>query len=246
MTSNGILSKKSNHKITFSPHVLVVDDDDRLRDLLKRYLAENGYRVTTASSAAEARIHLKGLEFDIMVLDVMMPGESGTNLTKSLRKKNDIPVLLLTAMGEPKDRISGLESGADDYLTKPFEPRELLLRLAGILRRTDQRGNPESKSSIPLQLGTSIFDPKNNTLTKAGESIRLTRSEIDLLNCFALRPDETITRDELCEYLGIANSGRALDVQITRLRRKVEPNHRDPQYLKTIWGAGYLMRSDRG
>ena len=232
-------------EIIANPHVLVVDDDDRLRDLLKRYLGNNGYRVTTACSAAEARKHLTGMEFDIMIVDVMMPGESGTSLTKSLRINNNVPILLLTAMAESEDRILGLESGADDYLTKPFEPRELLLRLAGILRRAEQSVKKHQIETKPLHIGNSFYDPINNILTKSGYKVRLTRSETDLLNFFSRRPNEIINLDELCKNLGISATGRAIDVHITRLRRKIEPNPHDPKYLKTIWGSGYIMRPDR-
>lgn len=226
------------------PHVLVVDDDDRLRDLLKRYLGENGYRVTTANSSAQARACLTGMEFDIMVVDVMMPGESGTSLTKSLRNKNKVPVLMLTAMGEPKDRIAGLESGADDYLTKPFEPRELLLRIAGILRRTENKVDIEPKNIKLLKMGNCLFDPQKDYLIRDGETIRLTRSEIDLLQFFSLRHNEVVERNTLCTHVGVDPNGRALDVQITRLRRKIEPNPKEPRYLKTVWGAGYMIQSD--
>ena len=226
------------------PHVLVIDDDDRLRDLLRRYLGENGYRVTTANSAAEARAHLAGMAFDIMVVDVMMPGESGTSLTRALRETNDIPVLLLTAMAEPEDRIEGLESGADDYLTKPFEPRELLLRLAGILRRTQSAVEASPAGSTLLRLGDFVFDPSSEELSQEGETVRLTRSESDLLCIFARRPNETVTRDELCAHVNVDPAGRAIDVQITRLRRKIEPDPKDPRYLQTVWGAGYVLRPD--
>ena len=226
------------------PHVLIVDDDDRLRDLLKRYLTDNGYRVTVASSAPDARRFLSGMEFDIMVLDVMMPGETGINFTKDLRKTNDIPVLLLTAMSETEDRISGFESGADDYLTKPFEPRELLLRITSILKRSDNYNESAKDSPLSLKFGEYIFDNITETLKHGSEIIKLTRSEVDLLKLFTTRPNETISRSELCSHSGVDPTGRALDVQITRLRRKIESNPKDPRYLKTIWGAGYLMRSD--
>ena len=226
------------------PHVLIVDDDDRLRDLLKRYLTDNGYRATVASSAPDARRFLSGMEFDIMVLDVMMPGETGINFTKDLRKTNDIPVLLLTAMSETEDRISGFESGADDYLTKPFEPRELLLRITSILKRSDNYNESAKDSPLSLKFGEYIFDNITETLKHGSEIIKLTRSEVDLLKLFTTRPNETISRSELCSYSGVDPTGRALDVQITRLRRKIESNPKDPRYLKTIWGAGYLMRSD--
>ena len=225
-----------------SPHVLVVDDDNRLRDLLRRYLGENGYRVTTASSAAEARAHLAGIAFDIMVVDVMMSGESGIVLTRALREHNDIPILLLTAMAETADRINGLESGADDYLTKPFEPRELLLRLSGIMRRT-RIAAPQGELQ-PLHFGACVFDLASEVLTQDGETVHLTRSECDLMGIFSSEPNVTLTRDDLCARVNVDPGGRAIDVLITRLRRKIEPDPGDPRYLQTIWGAGYVLRPD--
>ena len=223
-------------------HVLVVDDDNRLRDLLRRFLGENGYRVTTAGSAAEARAHLAGMAFDILVGDVMMPGESGTELTRALRETSDIPILLLTAMAEPEERINGLECGADDYLTKPFEPRELLLRLTSILRRTHTAAPAAQRG--PVNLGACVFDLGTEELTREGAAVKLTRTEGELLSIFAGRPNVTLSRDELCEQVGADPAGRALDVQITRLRRKIEPDPRDPRYLQTVWGAGYVLRPD--
>ena len=223
-----------------APHIMVVDDDDRLRKLLRRYLSENGYRVTTAQSAAEAESKLRGLAFDLLVLDVMMPGESGVALTRRLRERLSVPILLLTAMGEPEDRISGLESGADDYLTKPFEPRELLLRIATILRRTRTVPPPGAETSV--RIGEFEFHPAEAELARDGESVRLTHTEVQLLTMFVNKRGVTLSREELCRQCGIDAGGRAIDVQITRLRRKIEPDPRAPRYLLTVWGEGYTLR----
>ncbi|MDP6475842.1 MAG: response regulator transcription factor [Alphaproteobacteria bacterium] len=224
-----------------APHIMVVDDDDRLRKLLRRYLSENGYRVTTAGTAAEAEARLRGLAFDLLVLDVMMPGESGVALTRRLRRHMSVPILLLTAMGEPEDRIAGLESGADDYLTKPFEPRELLLRIATILRRT-RAVPPAAAAETPLRIGDFEFHPARGELMRDGESVRLTHTEAQLLTLFVSQPGVTLSREELCRHSGIDAGGRAIDVQITRLRRKIEPDPRAPRYLLTVWGEGYTLR----
>jgi len=224
------------------PHIMVVDDDDRLRKLLRRYLSENGYRVTTAQSAADAEAKLRGLTFDLLVLDVMMPGENGVEFTHRLRQSLPVPILLLTAMGEAEDRIAGLESGADDYLTKPFEPRELLLRIATILRRT--QAVPPLVVETAVRIGAFEFHPARGELTREGESVRLTRTEAQLLTLFVSQPGVTLSRDELCRQSGIDAGGRAIDVQITRLRRKIEADPRSPRYLCTVWGEGYALRPD--
>jgi two-component system phosphate regulon response regulator OmpR len=225
-----------------APHIMVVDDDDRLRKLLRRYLSENGYRVTTAESAADADAKLRGLTFDLLVLDVMMPGEDGIAFTRRLRRRLPVPILLLTAMGEAEERISGLESGADDYLTKPFEPRELLLRVATILRRT--RAAPPPVRDAAVKIGAFEFHPARGELTRDGESVRLTHTEAQLLTLFVSQPGVTLSREELCRQSGIGSGGRAIDVQITRLRRKIEADPRAPRYLCTVWGAGYTLRPD--
>ena len=224
-----------------APHIMVVDDDDRLRKLLRRYLSENGYRVTTAGTAAEAESKLVGLAFDLLVLDVMMPGESGVALTKRLRERMSVPILLLTAMGEPEDRISGLESGADDYLTKPFEPRELLLRIATILRRTRVALPPAGEA--PVRIGGFEFHPARAELARGGESVRLTHTESQLLTIFVGQLGVTRSREELGRHCGIDAGGRASDVQIARLRRKIEPDPSAPRYLLTVWGEGYTLRA---
>ena len=227
---------------TEAAHILVVDDDDRLRRLLGRYLRDNGYHVSTARSAAEARAKLDSMTFDLIVLDVMMPGESGVEFTRGLRRSAMIPVLLLTAMGEPEDRIAGLESGADDYLTKPFEPRELLLRVATILRRSAPP--PAAAPAAFLRLGEVRYFPARDQLLRGDEPVRLTTAEADLLRVFAASPGETMSRQSLGERLGGGASWRAIDVQIARLRRKIEPDPRNPRYLQTVRGRGYVLHSD--
>ena len=223
-------------------HILVVDDDDRLRTLLGRYLRDNGYLVSTASTAAEARAKLDGMTFDLIVLDVMMPGESGVEFTRGLRRSDTVPVLLLTAMAEPEDRIAGLESGADDYLTKPFEPRELLLRVATILRRT--AATPPATPETCIVMGEARYFPARDQLLRGDDPVRLTTAEADLLRVFAANPGETMSRHVLGERLGGGASRRAIDVQIARLRRKIEPEPQNPRYLQTVWGRGYVLRAD--
>ena len=223
-------------------HILVVDDDDRLRTLLGRYLRDNGYHVSSASSAADARAKLDGMAFDLIVLDVMMPGESGIDFTRGLRRSTTVPILLLTAMGEPEDRIAGLESGADDYLTKPFEPRELLLRVATILRRTAPP-LPATPATC-IKIGEFRYFPARDQLLRGDEAVRLTTAEADLLRVFAANPGETLSRQALSQRLGGSTSRRAIDVQIARLRRKIEPEPQNPRYLQTVWGRGYVLRAD--
>jgi len=221
-------------------HILVVDDDTRLRDLLRRYLSENGFRVTVAKDAQDARAKLRGLSFDLIVLDVMMPGESGFDLTAALRESNTVPILLLTAMGEADDRITGLERGADDYLTKPFEPRELLLRIRTILRRAP----PSSAAPSEVQLGDCRFDVNREQLFRGASLVRLTTAEARLLRALAQRPGEAMSREELTEASSLNVTPRAVDVHVTRLRRKIEDNPRAPRYLQTIRGKGYALQPD--
>ena len=225
-----------------APHILVVDDDDRLRTLLGRYLRDNGYHVSSASSAADARARLDGMAFDLIVLDVMMPGESGIDFTRGLRRSTTVPILLLTAMGEPEDRIAGLESGADDYLTKPFEPRELLLRVATILRRTAPP-LPATPATC-IKIGEFRYFPARDQLLRGDEAVRLTTAEAGLLRVFAANPGQTLSRQALSQRLGGSTSRRAIDVQIARLRRKIEPEPQNPRYLQTVWGRGYVLRAD--
>jgi two-component system phosphate regulon response regulator OmpR len=225
-----------------APHLLVVDDDPRLRDLLRRFLEREGFRVTAAGDAAEARHLLKLMHFDLIVLDVMMPGESGLELTEAVRRERDVPVVLLTARGAPEDRIAGFERGADDYLAKPFEPRELLLRIRTILRRLATPSAQPSPAG-PVRLGEATFDPARGLLTRHGEPVRLTSGEAALLGALAARAGETLTREDLAAALGQEEQGeRAIDVQVTRLRRKIEPDPREPAFLQTVRGRGYVLR----
>ncbi len=225
-------------------HILVVDDDDRLRGLIARYLGDRGYRVTGAKDAADARAKLAGMAFDLMVVDVMMPGENGIELTRALRETRDLPILMLTAMGESEDRIAGLEAGVDDYLAKPFEPRELVLRIATILRRAAPRALAAEPPASPLRLGALRFDRNRDLLLEGDAPVRLTTAEAGLLRIFAAAPGRTLGRDALCQEIGADPTGRALDVQIIRLRRKIEPNPKEPHYLITVWGEGYVLRPD--
>ena len=229
-------------------HILIVDDDERIRSLLGRFLRKNGFMVTTARDAAHARRLLAGLDFDLIVLDVMMPGEDGISLTRSLRQALTTPILLLTAKGEIEDRISGLESGADDYLAKPFEPRELLLRIGAILRRV-----PTIEVAQPkfLTLGLLRYDTEKGELWQGDTPLRLTGTEQALLRRMAASPGQPVSRTELIEDLGRGgngeesdNSERAIDVQITRLRRKIEPDPKEPRFLQTVRGAGYMLVTD--
>lgn len=227
-------------------HILIVDDDERIRGLLKTFLSRNGYWVSAARDAAHARRLLAGLEFDLLVLDVMMPGEDGFTLTKSLRETLDTPILLLTAKGDANDRIIGLESGADDYLAKPFEPKELLLRINAILRRVPK---PEPEREVPksLQMGDVRYDMIRGELWKGQELVRLTATESALMRIFASTPHESVSRAKLVEDLGRDNGQaqeRAVDVQITRLRRKIEADPKTPRYLQTVRGAGYMLAPD--
>lgn len=220
------------------PHILVVDDDRRICELVSRYLYENGLLAMTATQAEEARAMLKNFAFDAMVVDVMMPGESGIELTRSVQKTHRIPILLLTALGEAKDRIAGLEAGADDYLPKPFEPRELVLRLNAILRRTVQKQEPLQGFAI----GPWRFNPERNELQQGDEVLVLTAAEGMLIRALASRPGEAIAREELAQKCGLDAGERTIDVQVTRLRRKIEQDTKVPRYLQTVRGKGYLLR----
>jgi two-component system, OmpR family, phosphate regulon response regulator OmpR len=225
-------------------HVLVVDDDARLRGLLSRYLAEQGFRVTTAADAADARVKLGFLNPDLMVLDVMMPGENGLALTAALRGDlgKDVPVLLLTARGAPEDSIAGFEAGADDYLGKPFEPMELVLRIRALLRRAAPPSEP-STPGAPLLLGVLSFDAARGELRGPAGVIRLTGGESALLTALARKPNEVLSRDEIAAALDMDDAGeRAIDVQVTRLRRKVETDPREPRFLHTVRGRGYVLK----
>lgn len=220
-------------------HILVVDDDKRLRDLLRRFLSDQGFRVTIANDAADARRKLAGLDFDLLVLDIMMPGENGLDLTRSLRQQKAVPILLLTAMGEADDRITGLDSGADDYLAKPFEPRELVSRIRAILRRIPRE--PEAARRT-VRFGPFTFDMDRRSLRQGTADIRLTGAEADLLAQLAAAPGTAVSRDTLGQ--STSAESRLVDVQVTRLRRKIETDPRFPRYLVTVRGRGYMLQTD--
>ncbi|MDH4990773.1 response regulator transcription factor [Aquamicrobium lusatiense] len=218
-------------------HLLVVDDDTRIRNLLRQFLSENGFRVTVAGTAAEARRKLAGLDFDLLVLDVMMPGETGVDLTKSLRAERDVPILMLTALSETDNRITGLEAGADDYLPKPFDPRELILRINNILRR----GGPATTPKVEqLVFGPYTFQISKRELKRGSEVLKLTDREQEILAIFAERAGETIPRHELVGEDSEVGE-RTIDVQINRLRRKIERDPSNPVWLQTVRGIGYRL-----
>lgn len=221
--------------------VLVVDDDQRLRSLLARYLAEHGFRVVAAEDAAEARARLALIEPEAMVLDISMPGEDGLTLTQSLRAaRARVPILLLTARGAPEDRIAGFEAGADDYLPKPFEPRELLLRLRALMRRTNQA---LAEAPVNVRLGNLSFDAARGELSGPAGIVRLTGGEAALLAELARYAGQALSRDAIAAALGMDDaSERAIDVQVTRLRRKIEPDPREPRFLFTVRGRGYVLK----
>jgi two-component system, OmpR family, phosphate regulon response regulator OmpR len=222
-----------------APHILVVDDDQKIRELLGRFLVSSGYRVTEAADAASARAFMRGLAFDLVMLDVMMPGESGLSLARDLKATRPVPILMLTALADAEDRISGLEAGVDDYVTKPFEPRELLLRLRNILRR----GQAPSTQSDEIRMGPSVFSITRGELRRDEETIKLTERERDLLRLFALRIGVPVPRHELSSDES-TGSERAIDVQINRLRRKIEADPSNPVYLQTVRGKGYILYTD--
>ena len=220
-----------------APHLMLVDDDRRIRDLLSRFLHGEGYRVTTADNAAEARARLEGLHFDLLILDVMMPGESGFDLAKSLRQSSGVPILMLTARDETEMRIEGLEIGADDYVAKPFEPRELSLRIANILKRA-QPATPAQAESI--RFGEFVFQISRGELRRGEEIVRLTDREREMLAALAMSPGETVPRLALAGNDPAANE-RAVDVQINRLRCKVERDPANPLIIQTVRGIGYRL-----
>ena len=229
------------------PHLLIVDDDERIRSLLQQFLIQNNYLVSTAEDAEQARTLLSAIEFDIIILDVMMPGQDGISFTTELRNlQNKTPVLLLTARGETEDRIKGLEAGADDYLPKPFEPKELLLRINAILRRMPDLKEDQMMPKT-LSLGNLNYDVARNELWEGANQIRLTTTESQLMKIFTSVLGEPISRTDLVASLGRDVSSaqdRAIDVQITRLRRKIEVNPSQPRSLQTVRGAGYMLLFD--
>jgi len=222
-----------------SPHILIVDDDHRIRDLLKKYLLENGFRVTAAQDSQNARAAMRGLAFDLLILDVMMPGDSGFDLANEIRMHSKVPILMLTARANTDDRIQGLELGVDDYLAKPFEPRELLLRIHNIIRR--QEG--ASGQSGEIRMGEFVFHISRGELKRNDTTVKLTERERDLLRQFAQKPGLPIARHELAT-LGGTGSERAIDVQINRLRRKIEVDPSNPIYLQTVRGKGYILHAE--
>lgn len=220
-------------------HLLVVDDDTRLRSLLQRFLRESGFMVSAAKDAAEARWRLEEYDFDLLVVDIMMPNESGLEFLSKLREENDVPVILLTAMGETSDRIAGLESGADDYLPKPFEPKELVLRIKSILKRAPKAA---TQAVEILNLGLCIYNLSTKELTsKQGQVIHITPVEQSLLSVLGQKYGQVFSREKLAEILGAGQSPRSIDVQITRLRKKIEKDSKNPRFLQTVRGKGYML-----
>ncbi len=220
-------------------HILVVDDDTRLRSLLQRFLRESGFYVSSAKNAADARMMLENYRFDLLILDIMMPEESGLEFLQKFRRESNLPVILLTAMGETSDRIAGLEIGADDYLPKPFEPKELVLRIKNIFKRM-----PIEKGAEPEQfdLGLCLYDIiKKELTTKQGGIIHITPVEQSLLGVLCQKAGQVFSREKLAEILGAGQSPRSIDVQITRLRKKIEKDSKNPRYLQTIRGKGYML-----
>jgi two-component system, OmpR family, phosphate regulon response regulator OmpR len=238
ITPTPVKSQRGRGTDDNAPHILVVDDDSRIRDLLARYLNDHGFRVTTAVDAAAARATMRSLSFDLLILDVMMPHESGIDFARSLRTDSQVPILMLTARAEPEQRIEGLETGVDDYLAKPFDPRELLLRVANVLRR-----GSNAPASGEVRMGDFVFHVSRGELKRDGETIRLTERERDLLRYFAQRPGMPVSRHELAK--GPDSGGeRAVDVQINRLRRKIENDPANPVYLQTVRGKGYILYAE--
>ena len=220
-------------------HILVVDDDNRLRSLLQRFLRDNAFYVSVAKNAKEARERMKEYKFDLLIVDIMMPEESGLEFLSVLRQESDVPVIMLTAMGETEDRIAGLECGADDYLPKPFEPKELVLRIKSILRRS-----PLENTALPekLNLGLCWYDmTKKELVNKQGIIIHITPVEQSMLNVLGQKAGQIFTREKLAEILGAGQSPRSIDVQITRLRKKIEKDSKNPRYLQTVRGKGYML-----
>lgn len=230
--------KKENY--AEKPHVLVVDDDKRICDLVSRYLSEQGFVVLTAANADEAGQLLARFLFDVLVVDVMMPGQTGLEFTADLRARSDVPVLLLTALGEADDRIKGLEVGADDYLPKPFEPRELVLRLNAILKRTAVL----SGEAHQFRFGDWVYDTKDALLKKGDKIVGLTSMEAALMGALCSQIGEVLSREDLAELCDVDAGERTIDVQVTRLRRKIEEDTRAPQYLQTVRGKGYVLRGE--
>ena len=222
-------------------HILVVDDDTRLRSLLQRFLRENHFLVSAAKDTDEARLLLEQYRFDLLIVDIMMPKENGLEFLGKLRQESSIPVIMLTAMGDVEDRIMGLEQGADDYVAKPFEPKELLLRIASILKRIPV----EKKENQKLDLGLFVFDMQTKELiSKQGELLHITPVEQSLLCILGAKSGQVFSREKLSDILGVGQSPRSIDVQITRLRKKIEKDSKNPRYLQTLRGKGYMLLTD--
>ena len=224
----------------FNFHILVIDDDQRLRLLLKQFLEKNGFRVSDAEDTDQAKKIMKSLIFDLLVIDIMMPGQNGLEFLKEVRLKNNVPALMLSAMSAPENRLDGLEFGADDYMTKPFEPRELLLRIQNILKRFTPN---ISKNNENTRFGPFLFNHNSLNLYKEGISVHLTTSEQKLLNCFALSPNKALSRDDINNLLGGNMEIRSIDVAIVRIRRKLEQDQRYPVYLQTVRGVGWMLQT---
>ena len=224
----------------FSFHILVIDDDQRLRLLLKQFLEKNGFRVSDAEDTYQAKKIMKSLIFDLLVIDIMMPGQNGLEFLKEVRLKNNVPALMLSAMSAIEDRLDGLEFGADDYMTKPFEPRELLLRIQNILKRFTPN---ISRNNENIRFGPFLFNQNSLNLYKDGISVHLTTSEQKLLNCFALSPNKALSRDDINNLLGGNMEIRSIDVAIVRIRRKLEQDQRYPIYLQTVRGVGWMLQT---
>ena len=220
-------------------HILVIDDDERLRDLLQRFLSESGFLVTSAGSAKEARAFLVGTLFDLLVIDVMMPEETGTQFLTELRKRSAVPALFLTAINETEDRIAGLETGADDYIAKPFEPRELILRIKRILARQELTERPSL-----VQFGMFSYDTDRQILMEDGLRVHITTAEQDLLRCFTAAPNVVLSRQNISDSLKSRMNGRSIDVAVARLRTKLERDPRFPVFLQTVRGKGWMLRTN--
>lgn len=234
-----VLTKKVAMDKPKKNHLLVVDDDQRLRELLSKYLSENGFEVTTVDGAFSARKVIEAFQFDLIILDVMMPGETGMELTKSLKSAGfDVPILMLTAMGEIENRIMGLELGVDEYLPKPFEPKELLLRITAVLRRVQATTKTEQEE---IQIGAFNFNSLKKTLRKGNENIPLTTTESNMLKILVDHVGQEISREQLMELIGVQTTPRTIDVQITRLRKKLEQDPKKPRFLQTIRNKGYIL-----
>ncbi|MGE3249102.1 MAG: response regulator [Hyphomonadaceae bacterium] len=226
--------------LTRPPHILIVDDDDRIRELLQRYLANGGARVSSAADAASARKLLASFEFDLLILDVMMPQEDGFSLAESVRRTSSVPIILLTARGLAEDRIKGLSLGADDYVPKPFEPEELALRINAILRRAASRAAEPPET---VRFGAYAFNAQRGELTRDEKAVRLTEAEVAMLRALAAKNGDVISREDLARKTG-AGLERSVDVQVTRLRRKIEADPRAPVFLQTVRGVGYRLAID--